>query len=470
MREYCGVIGVFTSNPKKLMPYLYEGLCAVQHRGQEAVGISVFNGELKTYKSKGLVSESKIFELDDVGTIGIGHTRYSTTGNTSLHNAHPVELTSKYGLKYSFAFNGNIGNYEELMQKIDKQKFDTTCDAEVLGYALGENLPKIDVNEHFRLNGEMIKGAFAGVMLMTGDNPQLIAIRDPYGFRPLCIGKTDDAYFVSSESVAFSDSYMGGELIRDVKPGEVVTIDETGIKSNQVFSLNRQALCMFEYVYFSRPDSIINNIPVYEAREKLGRLLARDYPVDGDVVIPVPDSGRSAATGYAIESGIPLKEGFQKDRYRYRRSFILDDNNERMSVAKKKLNPMSFMIKDKKVIVVDDSIVRGVNASFVKDLKNAGAKEVHVRISCPPIIEWCPYGIDFYRGELIARKYWEKKEKHEEICNSVSKEIGADSVYYNTLDNLVEALGMFKSDLCTACLTAEYPHKIEIQTKSQRKR
>lgn len=433
------------------------------------MGISfVKNDRIESRRSLGLVSENtKIFKNIE-GVCGIGHNRYSTTGTNCLENVQPIEMVSDNGIRYAFAFNGNIANYDELKEEYAKDySFQTTNDAELLGLMLGKNLPN-SIEETFQKLAQKIKGAYSVVMLTMEREPKVIALRDPFGFRPLCLGGNDDGFFIASESVAFSDCYIGARLLGDVRPGEIVTLTEKGLHRKLVFNLTRHAHCMFEYVYFARPDSVIEGMPVYNVREKLGVLLAGSSSVDADMVIPVPDSGRSAAAGFSMTSKIPLKEGFQKDRYRYKRSFILDKRKDRQEAVKKKLNPLTFIIEGKKVVVVDDSIVRGENARFVTDLKVSGAKEVHVRISCPPIMDWCPYGIDFYQGELIARKYIGLP--HEEICKLVGKELRSDSFYYNTLENLIEAIGMTKEELCLACLTGEHPYEVKVKTKEERKR
>ncbi len=470
MRDHCGIVGAYVHDKSKVLQYLYEGLRALQHRGQESVGVSVCERGIATRKSQGLVSESPIFSKNLEGVCGIGHSRYSTTGKTGLDNAQPVEMASKTGVIYAFAMNGNIANYLELREKVESEyKFSTTTDTEFLGYLLGKNLGVKAVTEFYGEVASQVKGAYSAVMLVEAEPPRIIAVRDPLGFRPLCLGKNEEGYFVASESVAFAECYMNARFERDVAPGEVIVIDEDGFHSYTVFNLKRHAHCMFEWVYFARPDSILDSVPVFTVRERLGGYLAEAYHPASDIVMPIPDSGRSASVGYSVKARVPLKEGLQKDRYFDRRTFIMPEQFEREWAASKKLNPIPSVVGGKRVVLIDDSIVRGTNMrKYIQSLRKAGAKEVHVGISCPPLIDWCPYGIDFYEGELIARKYMGKP--HEEVCRLIGEELGADSLHYNTLPSLIESIGLPREELCLACLTAEYPHEITVRTKEEKKR
>lgn len=471
MRESCGVVGAFTFDDKLLLSQLFEGECALQHRGQEAVGYSILSGnDIKTLASMGLVSESSIFFQPFRGHLGIAHNRYSTTGQNTYKNTQPIERTSEHGVKYSFAFNGNIANYFELRDEIQKEyELQTTSDAEILAILFGRDLGRKDFHDIFKEVAPRINGAYSAVMLVNDQSPKIFAFRDPLGFRPLCIGQSEDGYFAASESVAFAECYMDAKMIGDVSPGEIITIDQNGLQSQKIFDSNKHAHCMFEWVYFSRPESVIENKQVYCVREKLGLLLAEIYKPDADIVIPVPDSGRTAASGFSIRSGIPLKEGLYKDRYVYKRTFIMPGQHERDEAARKKLNPILPIVENKKIVLIDDSIVRGTSMkSYIQKLREAGASKVHVGISCPPLIDWCPYGIDFYAKELVARKYMGRT--HPEICSLVGKEFGANSLCYNTLDNLIEAIGPPKDDLCLGCLTGKYPTEVVPKTKEERKR
>ena len=467
MKERCAVVGVRTFKELNILNYLYEGLSALQHRGQESVGISIYSQGIASYYSMGLVSESTIFSNLITGTLAIGHNRYSTTGSSTLENAQPVQMKSKYGVDYSFAFNGNIRNFQELQKEYkDESLPPSDSDSILMAHLLGNELGGEPLEETFKRIAPKIDGAYSIVMLIGGSNPRLVAIRDPLGFRPLCIGKNGDGYFIASESAAFSEPYMNVRFVRDVEPGEIITLNGNDIESKRVFKSNRYSHCMFEWVYFSRPDSVIDGIPVYDVREKLGKHLASDSFVDADLVIPVPDSGRGAAVGYSFVSGTPLREGFQLDRYKYRRIFIMPEQSEREKKAMKKLNVIESAINGKRVVVIDDSIVRGTNMKnmVINKLRKAGAKQIHVRISCPPLMDRCPYGVDFHRGELIASKY--DGDKHLEISKQVGDELGADSLYYNTLQNLLNSIGLPVHKLCIRCLTGKFS-EINFNQQSQ---
>jgi len=456
--ENCSVVGVSTKEEANILTYLHEGLSALQHRGQESAGISIYNGKIKTFKSMGLASESKVFLNHIKGSLGIGHERYSTTGRSILENAQPLEMKSKHGVHYSFAFNGNIRNLSSLRSETGyREVHSADSDAELLAFLLGRELGSKRAEEIYRDVAPKIDGSYSAVMLSDGRKPRVVAIRDPLGIRPLCLGRRQDDYFVASESVAFSDCYLDAEFLKDVEPGEVVTLDEDGLHSCKVFNCQHHGHCMFEWVYFARMDSVIEGIPVYKVREALGKCLAEKSYVDADMVVPVPDSGRSAAIGYSIASSIPFREVFQVDRYSYRRIFIMPDQTMREKTATKKLNVLPTIVDGKRVVVVDDSIVRGTNMRnmVVNKLKKAGAKEIHIRISCPPLMDRCPYGVDFHRGELVASKY--QSRSREEICQEVGKELGATSLYYNTLQDLEEAIGLDENELCVGCLTGRYP-------------
>lgn len=377
-------------------------------------------------------------------------------------------MASRSGVKYALAFNGNISNYFELREELSKgHVFKTTCDAELLAYLLGRELGEKPISEIVKENAGRVQGSYSIVMLIADDSPKAVAFRDPFGFRPLCLGENQEGWYAASESVAFAECYINARLVRDVAPGELVVIDEEGFSSERVFNSPRHARCMFEWVYFARPDSVIDGVPVYTVRERLGELLAQDYKPDADIVVPVPDSGRSAATGFSAVSKIPVQEGFQKDRYADRRTFIMPEQKEREYTASKKLNPIRLAVEGKRLVLVDDSIVRGTSMRrYVQALRASGAKEVHVAVSCPPLIDWCPYGIDFYEGELIAAKY---RKPLEETCKLVAEEVKADSLRYNSVDRLVEAIGLPRDELCLACLTGEYPTPAAYRTREERK-
>jgi len=458
LTEHCSVVGVSITDTGDVISLLQEGLNALQHRGQESVGISVYNNGIQTFKSMGLMSESTIFRNHVKASLGIGHERYSTSGDSTLENAQPLKMRSKHGVDFTFAFNGNLRNASQLKADIGYRDWGAiNSDVGLIATLLGRDLGAKSIEEIYHDVAPKINGSYSTLMLVDGGKPTIVAIRDPLGIRPLCLGKQGDSYFIASESVAFADCYMDAEFIRDIEPGEVVTLDDAGLHACQVFDCPRHGHCMFEWVYFARMDSVVEGIPVFRVRERLGRVLAERSPVDADMVIPVPDSGRSAATGYSLASQIPHREVFQVDRYAYRRIFIMPNQAMRERKASKKLNILPSLVKGKRVIVVDDSIVRGTNMRnmVINKLKRAGAKEIHVRISCPPLMNRCPYGVDFHKGELITSKY--QGLTHEEICHKTGHELGATSLYYNTLDDLKTAIGLDENQLCLGCLTGEYP-------------
>ncbi len=447
VRESCGVIGIYGKTGESVAAKIFYGLMALQHRGQEAAGIALTNGDDKIFLKKGygLVSEALPFtEISMLnGRVGIGHVRYSTAGGTSLTDAQPFNLDN-----VALSYNGTIVNYVEIREKLKKNGayFTSTCDAEVLlNVLLREYRERKDYFDALSEMDKVIEGAYSAVCL-TGKG-EIIIFRDPYGFKPLCYGEIDGSFVGASESVAID--MCGGNLISDVQPGEALLISDGKIERKCFAKRKEKAYCMFEYVYFSRPDSIIEGISVYDVRVKLGLNLAKTYENDADVVVPVPDTSRPAAEGIARYSGLPVAEGLIKNRYIHR-TFIMPRQSLRENAVKIKLNPLKSVLKGQRVILVDDSIVRGTTIrNIVHMIKKAGAKEVHVRITCPPIISPCFYGIDIStHGELIAFRH-----SIEEIC----KIIGADSLGYQTIDGLIEAIGMGKDKLCLACLTGEYP-------------
>lgn len=456
--EHCAVIGVAVQDEAQLLSDLYEGLSALQHRGQESVGISFFDRSIHTRKSMGLTYESKIFHDSIQGSLGIGHERYSTTGRSILANAQPLEMKSKSNVTYAFAFNGNVKNFLYLKSKTGyREVYSDDSDVELLSFLFGRELGSQTPEEIYRHIAPQIDGSYSALMLIEGKQPQLIAFRDPLGIRPLSIGRRDHDHFVASESVAFSDCYLDAQFLRDIQPGEMVTLSEGELSACQIFTCPFHAHCMFEWVYFARMDSVLEGIPVYQVRERLGACLAEAADIEADMVVPVPDSGRSAAAGYARAANIPLYEVFQVDRYTYRRIFIMPDQTQRVQKAGKKLNILPLAVQGKRVVVVDDSIVRGTNMRnmVINKLQHAGASEVHVRISCPPLIDRCPYGVDFHQGELLASQY--RDLPHLELCDKIRKELDATTVYYNTLSDLVRSIGLNREELCMGCLTGIYP-------------
>ena len=451
IKEECGVFGVWSDKNDDVATDIYLGLVALQHRGQESAGIVLCDtkgplGNVCIHKGMGLVSE--IFDKNIMsnlrGNIGIGHVRYSTTGESRIENAQPVFLNYLKGT-LALAHNGNITNAEEIRKSLIAQgaTFHGTTDSEVIAYQIALERMKAGSIEEAVINvSKTLKGGFALLMV----SPQkLVGVRDPLGLKPLCLGKRKGCYMLASESAAIVSA--GGEFVRDIRPGEVITISEKGIESNDTLRQEKQAHCIFEYIYFARQDSVMDGISVHGARIKGGAAMAKRYPVEADVVTGVPDSGIVAAVGFAEQSKIPFKLAFHKNSY-VGRTFIKPTQKERQSAVQMKLSLIEEVVKDKRVVLIDDSIVRGTTISnLIKMMRKAGAKEVHVRISSPPFLYPCYYGTDVPdNSELIANKLSKK-----EIC----KFIGADSLEYMEVEDLHEMVG--ELPICKACFDNHYP-------------
>lgn len=445
-KHYCGVFGIYGHpNASELA---YYGLYALQHRGQESAGIVASDGErFRAHRGMGLVSQVFSGEIlrELTGWMAVGHTRYSTTGSSHLRNAQPLTVDCARG-QIAIAHNGNLTNATRLRDELESKGsiFQTTVDSEIILHLMAQ--PTLGGNEN-NLIGTVrrIEGAYS-LVIMT--EQELIGIRDPFGFRPLSIGRVGDAWVLASETCAFD--LIQARFIRDVDPGEIVIIDKNGMRTIQAFpEQERRAFCIFEYIYFARPDSTIANRNVYKVRVEMGRELAREYPIEGDVVVPVPDSGNCAALGYALESNIEYQMAFVRNHY-VGRSFLQPSQLIRDFNVRVKLNLIPELVKGKRVIVIDDSIVRGTTCKArVTQLKEAGAKDVHVLVSCPPHMHPCVYGIDFPdRSKLMAANYTLK-----EICQYLN----ADSLAYLSSDGLIKATGLPKSSFCMACFNGVYP-------------
>ena len=457
IHEECGVFGIWSNERTDVAEDIYYGLVVLQHRGQESAGIVVCDtkgplGNVCIHKGMGLVSE--IFDKNVManlrGNIGIGHVRYSTTGASMLENAQPVFLNYLKGT-LALAHNGNITNADTIRQELIKQgaTFHGTTDSEVIAYKIAmERMSAGSIEEAVIRVAKTLKGGYALLLI----SPQkLLAVRDPLGLKPLCLGKRDGCYMLASESAAIVSA--GGEFVRDIAPGEMVTISEEGIRSNDVLKQDKHAHCIFEYIYFAREDSVMDGISVHSARLKGGVAMAKRFPVEADVVTGVPDSGIAAAVGYAEESGIPFKIAFHKNSY-VGRTFIKPTTKERKQAVQMKLSLIEDVVKDKRVVLIDDSIVRGTTISnLIKTMRQAGAKEIHVRISSPPFLYPCYYGTDVPdNSELIADKL-----SKAQIC----KFIGADSLEYMQVEDLHEMVGALP--LCKACFDNDYPIKAELK-------
>ncbi len=449
--EACGVFGIFGPG-EDVARITFFGLYALQHRGQESAGIVTADGErLTSHMRMGLVAQ--VFTEEDLlglrGHIAIGHTRYSTTGSSKIYNAQPIIVRSPT-CELAVAHNGNLVNASALREELVEQgcQFRTTTDTEVIARLFCEG-PGTHLVDRIRLAMSRLQGAYSLVMT-TKD--QLLAVRDPLGVRPLCLGRLNSAWIVASESCALAT--VGAEYIREVAPGEIVKIDERGIESIQAVTSERQATCLFEYIYFARPDSVLNNRLVYQARQEMGRELAREHPADADIVIGVPDSAVPGAIGYAEESGIPYREGLVKNRY-IGRTFIQPDQRLRDIGIHLKFNPLPEVLAGQRVVVVDDSIVRGTTKRpIVRLLRDAGAREVHVRIHAPPMVHPCYLGVDTARrSELVAARM-----SVPEICEY----LGADSLGYLSLEGLVRAVRVAGGSLCNGCFTGNYPVPVQL--------
>lgn len=448
MKEKCGVVAIASHN--SLAESLYIALMALQHRGQEAAGISVYWDGIKSYKGIGLVDEAfSKFNLSKIrGNVGIGHVYYSIK-ISSPENAQPTLLHTSAG-DIAIAHNGIITNSRELKEKLMKEGhiFFYGSEEEAIIYMLADFLKERSIEKAVLNLMRKIEGSYSFTLML---NNRVFGLRDALGIKPLCLGKFSNGYIIASESVAIDA--LGGELIRDVMPGELIEITPEGYKSYKLLEEKNKAHCFFEYVYFARADSIIDGIDVYKTREKLGEILANEEPAEADYVIPIPDSGRAHAFGYSKASGIPLAEGLMKNRY-IARTFILPTQKIREKLIQIKLNPVKSIVKGKRIILVDDSIVRGTTIKkIVKLLRNYGAKKVHVRIASPPIIAPCYFGIDMTtREQLIASN---------KRIDEIRKSIGADSLAYISIEGLIKAIGIEKNNLCLGCITGEYPVRIK---------
>jgi len=445
-KHYCGVVGIYGHpNAAELT---YYGLYALQHRGQESAGIvTCHEGRFCKYHGMGLVPQvfnSRIL-YDLVGNMAVGHTRYSTTGSSHIRNAQPLTVDCKRG-QIAVAHNGNLTNAAALRDELEDRGlvFQTSVDSEIILMLLAQPTLGGEENNLVRTM-RRIEGAYT-LVIMT--EKELIGVRDPHGFRPLSIAKKDDAWILASETCVFD--LIGAKFVRDVEPGEIVIINEKGLTSVQAFpGHERRAFCVFEFIYFARPDSNISGRNVYKVRVELGRQLAREHPVAADVVVPVPDSGNCAALGYSLESGIPFEMAFVRNHY-VGRSFLQPSQLIRDFDVRMKLNLITDAVKGKRVIVIDDSIVRGTTSKArINNLKEAGAKEVHMMVSCPPHMNPCVYGIDFPdRSKLMAANC---------TLEQIQKYLNADSLHYLSQEGMVKATGLPATAFCLACYDGNYP-------------
>ena len=461
LHEECGVLGVISQEPADVAGIAYYGLYALQHRGQESSGIVINDdGVFSSYKDLGLVSE--VFSADTLsglpkGNMAVGHVRYGTTGGTNRNNCQPIEVNHQKG-KMALAHNGNLSNAAVLRNALELSGaiFHTTSDTETIAYIVTRE----------RLHTRSIEGALSAAMdtldgaysLVLMSSQKLICARDPYGFRPLCYGKTEEGMYVAaSESCALKA--VGARFVRDLEPGEILVFGPEGIISRREHCGKKpKKLCVFEYIYFARPDSVIDGVSVHEARLQAGRILARRHPADADIVVGVPDSGLDAALGFSMESGIPYGIGLIKNKY-IGRTFISPGQNERLDQVKIKLSAIEESVRGKRVVLIDDSIVRGTTSGrIVRLLREAGAKEIHMRISSPPFLNPCYYGTDIdSRENLIAC--------HHSVCET-AEIIGADSLGYLPVEELGALTG--NRGYCSACFDGEYPTPVPADTRRDR--
>ena len=453
IHEECGVFGVISAEPADVAGVVYYGLYALQHRGQESCGIVVNDdGLFSSHKDLGLVSEvfhSEVLSRFPKGTMAVGHVRYGTTGGTNRTNCQPIEVNHQKG-RMALAHNGNLSNAAKLRNELELSGaiFHTTSDTETIAYIVTRErlkLPSIEDALSSAMN--ILEGAYSLVLM----SPQkLICARDPYGFRPLCYGKTQDGmYVIASESCALKA--VGAEFIRDVEPGEIIVFSKNGIVSRKEHcNSKKKKLCIFEYIYFARPDSEIDGVSVHLSRIEAGKILAREHPADADIVVGVPDSGLDAALGFSHQSGIPYGIGLIKNKY-IGRTFISPGQSTRLDQVKIKLSAVEESVKGKKVVLIDDSIVRGTTCGrIVTLLREAGAEEIHMRISSPPFLNPCYYGTDIdTRENLIACNH---------SVEDIAKIIGADTLGYLPVSQLSLLTG--NCDYCSACFDGDYPTEI----------
>jgi len=451
LHESCGIVGIYAPH-EDVARLTFFALFALQHRGQESAGIATADGKkLQVFADMGLVFQ--VFNEDALGQlagdIAIGHTRYSTKGSSQICNAQPI-LAGKNSKAIAIAHNGNIVNAEHLHEELSEQGYvsRTSTDTEVI-LNLIISSPEKDLIGKIRYAMHRLQGAYSLAILT---NHQLIGVRDPLGVRPLCLGSINGGWVLASESCALD--HIGATFVREIEPGEIVSIDESGVESYRE-EVGKRALCIFEYIYFARPDSTINGRLLYQARQAMGAGLAEEHPVEVDLVMGVPDSATVAAVGYALNSGIPLAEGLIKNRY-VGRTFIEPDQRIRDLGVKLKFNPLPQVLEGKRVVLVDDSIVRSTTTpQVVKLLRKAGAKEVHVRICAPPICYPCFFGVDMAtRWELIAAQ---------KTIPEIKDIIGADSLGYLSIDGLIKAVDLPKDTFCLACFTGDYPIPVQIE-------
>jgi len=451
LHENCGIFAIFGA--KKASELTYLGLYALQHRGQEASGIVSSDGS-RLYQRKGMGQVNEVFESKEIlsslrGEMAIGHNRYSTTGSSTVANIQPLQITYKGDRLLAVGHNGNLTNSTSLRKKLEREGsiFQTTTDSEIILHLIARS-KKERIEDGLADALIQVSGAYS-LVFITADS--ILAARDPYGWRPLALGKLKDAWVVASETCAFD--MIGARYVRDVQPGEIILINEKGLKSINPFKQVKHAFCIFEFIYFARPDSMIFGENVDKVRRRLGRQLAKEQPADADIVIAVPDSSNTHTLGYSEQSGIKFEVGLIRNHY-IGRTFIQPEQKIRDLDARIKYNPVKGVLKDKKIVIVDDSIVRGTTSrKLVWMLRNAGAKEVHFRVSSPPITSPCFYGIDMpTKKELIAST---------KSVEQIRRYLGVDTLGYLSIEGMLSMPSLPKESFCVACFSGRYPTKIE---------
>lgn len=455
----CGVIGIVMKEGRQgLRDYARDGMVVLNHRGEESHGIAMLtpDGRIEGRRERGLVRDSGVFDDGVTGSFFLGHTRYTTSSSSGdLKNTQPVVGGRKLPTPYAISHNGDITNTDELRGLLGITK--PMSDTRVMARLLKEMLRKGgDPVEAVRDTMLMCQGSYSMAVLLGGENPMVVAIRDRYGYMPLCVGWNEDGYFVASESAAFGNKYFGAGYT-ELKRGHIAVLTQDGVESSMFASAEHAQHCWFQWVYMAKPNSKIAGISVYGVRERIGRELAAHYRPEVDLVSPIPDSGRVFALGYTNATDIPIVEALMRDRYEARRSFMQDGDASRISVARKKLDVMGEDLRGKRLLIIDDSLVRGhTTREVIAQLRDTGVSEVHVGIASPPIRHQCMYGLDFYKEELIADGRSVKE---------IAGMIGADSVYYLSHDGLASAIGLPKTEICEACINGRYQQEVVLRER-----